>query len=225
MREHTADIDWERLSPQECLRAAFEAYGDEAALSCSFGGPSGMALLDMAARIRPGVCVVSLDTGFLFAETHDVMRRAAARYDFTLHVARPALSPEEQAEQHGERLWEHAPDLCCRLRKVEPMQAAMAGLKAWITGIRRDQSPTRRDTPVARWDEGFGLMKINPLAAWTERDVWAYIVENDVPYNALHDAGYPSIGCTHCTRAVRPGEGLRAGRWSGHGKTECGLHR
>lgn len=217
--------EYRERTPQEHLAAVFAAYGDTAALSCSFGGTSGMVLLDMAVRIHPTVRVITLDTGFLFPETHALIARAEQRYGIIVEAVRPLLSPLAQADQHGDALWERDPDACCRMRKVEPMRAAMAGLRAWITGVRRDHSPTRRDTPVVKWDDTFGLMKVNPLVAWTEKDVWAYIMANDVPYNTLHDAGYASIGCTHCTRPIQAGEDIRAGRWSGTGKTECGLHR
>lgn len=212
-------------TPQEHLAATFEAHGAAAALSCSFGGTSGMALLDMAVKIYPAVRVITLDTGFLFPETLDLIDRAEARYGITVERIRPRLTPEEQAREHGDALWARDPDACCRIRKVEPMREAMAGLKAWITGVRRDQSPTRADTPVVKWDPAFGLLKVNPLVAWTEKDVWTYLMANGVPYNPLHDTGYASIGCTHCTRSIRAGEDMRAGRWSGSAKTECGLHR
>jgi phosphoadenosine phosphosulfate reductase len=131
---------------------------------------------------------------------------------------------DEQAAQHGPRLWERDPDACCALRKVEPLQRALAGFNAWITAIRRDQSPDRGDAPEIEWNAAHGINKINPLVAWTSGDVWAYVREHDVPYNPLHDASYPSIGCWPCTSPVTPGEDSRAGRWRGMAKTECGIH-
>jgi phosphoadenosine phosphosulfate reductase len=134
------------------------------------------------------------------------------------------ITPSEQAKRHGDALWARDPDACCAIRKVEPNERALAGKRAWISGIRRDQSKTRSDVQIVEWDERFGLVKVNPLAAWTEADVWKYILEHNVPYNELHDRNYPSIGCTHCTRAVNPGDDPRSGRWQGFDKIECGLH-
>jgi phosphoadenosine phosphosulfate reductase len=134
------------------------------------------------------------------------------------------MTVAQQAAEYGEALWERDPDRCCELRKVIPQRELLKGFDAWITGLRRDQASTRKTTPVVARDNKFGIAKIAPLARWDERDVWRYIYEHDVPYNQLHDRGYPSIGCTNCTRTVAPGEDPRAGRWSGFAKTECGLH-
>jgi phosphoadenosine phosphosulfate reductase len=218
------DDNLEILEPQEILGRVFAEFSGDAALSCSFGGPTGMVLLDMAAKVYPRARVVTLDTGFLFPETYALIEEVERRYGIAVERVKPAISPEEQAALHGDRLWERDPDACCRIRKVEPMAEGMKGLRAWITGIRRDQSPTRAGTPIARWDEKFGLVKVAPLATWSEADVWTYINVHQVPYNPLHDQSYASIGCTHCTRPIQIGEDLRAGRWSGRGKTECGLH-
>ncbi|HEY3267242.1 MAG TPA: phosphoadenylyl-sulfate reductase [Armatimonadota bacterium] len=216
--------NWEGLRAEQILERTLAEFGRDAALSCSFGGPSGMALVHMAARMDPSVRVITLDTGFLFPETYDLIQRVEAKYGISVERAAPALSPDEQSEWYGDALWKTDPDACCRIRKVEPMREATKGLRAWVTGIRRDQSETRRNTPIARWDEKFGLLKVAPLAAWTEADVWTYVMANDVPYNPLHDRQYASIGCTHCTRPIQIGEDLRAGRWAGAAKTECGLH-
>jgi phosphoadenosine phosphosulfate reductase len=135
------------------------------------------------------------------------------------------LTPEHQAAQHGEALWTRHPDQCCELRKVEPLTRVLKGFDAWITGIRRDQSPTRANAQLIEWDQKFQLVKVNPLAKWTWEDVWTYIRTHEVPYNELHDHHYPSIGCTHCTSPVMPGEDSRAGRWKNFTKTECGLHK
>ncbi len=205
------------------LRWAVEAFFPDLALACSFGGPTGMVLLDMVARIEPKVEIFYLDTGFLFPETHETVRRAAERWGIEPVAYVPLLSPEEQAAAYGDALWTRDPALCCQLRKVEPHRRALAGKRAWISGLRRDQSETREDIDVVEWDYEFGLVKVNPLATWTERDVWAYIVKHGVPYNPLHDRGYPSIGCTHCTRPVKPGADPRSGRWQGFDKTECGI--
>jgi phosphoadenosine phosphosulfate reductase len=133
-------------------------------------------------------------------------------------------SPEEQERIQGPALWLGSPDQCCNLRKVEPLRRKLGELQAWITSIRRDQTADRASAGKIEWDEKFGLVKINPIADWNSKQVWQYIREHDVPYNSLHERDYPSIGCTHCTRAVRPGEDPRAGRWAGMSKTECGLH-
>jgi len=214
----------EGRSPQDVIAWAVQEFAPDLTLACSFGGVSGMALLDMAVRIHPRIDVFYLDTDLLFPETYALRDRAAEKYGIRPVGYRSLLSLEAQARRYGDGLWSRDPDLCCELRKVEPNRRALAGKRAWISGIRRDQSPTRAETPVVEWDAKFGLVKVNPLATWTERQVWTYIVEHDVPYNALHDRGYPSIGCVHCTKPVRPGDDPRSGRWQGFEKTECGLH-
>ncbi len=161
----------------------------------------------------------ALDTHVLFPETYEVWRAVEQRYGIQVEVYQgPSLG--RQAAAHGDALWERNPTLCCSIRKVAPLAEALAGLDGWITGMRRDQSPTRADAPKLGWDERHELWKANPLADWSDEDVWAYISEHDLPVNALHDRGYASIGCTHCTT---PGDG-REGRWVGNDKTECGLH-
>ena len=211
-------------APEAVLRWASERYGEGLTLACSFGGVSGMALVDMVSKLELGIEVFYLDTGFLFPETYALVGEVERRYGMHAVAYRPSLSPEEQAKEFGEALWSSAPDMCCTLRKVEPNYRALAGKGAWVTGLRRDQSSDRRTVRPVEWDWKFGLTKISPLAAWTEDHVFDYIREHDVPYNALHDEGYPSIGCTYCTRPVAPGEDPRAGRWAGFSKTECGLH-
>jgi phosphoadenosine phosphosulfate reductase len=214
----------EELSPQEILAWAIDTYRPRITLACSFGGPSGMVLLDMVMQVAPDTPVFYLDTDFLFLETHQLIAEAKRKYGINLQAVRPQLTVVQQAAEYGEALWERDPDRCCELRKVIPQREALRDFDAWITGLRRDQASTRKATPVVAWDNKFGLAKIAPLARWDERAVWRYIYEHDVPYNQLHDWGYPSIGCTNCTRPVAPGEDLRAGRWSGFTKTECGLH-
>jgi phosphoadenosine phosphosulfate reductase len=216
--------EWEERTPEEILAWAIATYGNQLTLACSFGGPSGMVLLDMAMKIKPDIAVFYLDTGLLFPETYALAEKAANQYHFKPHAIRPALSVEEQAKLYGEALWSREPDACCAIRKVEPERVYLKHYAAWITGIRRDQSSTRSETPVFQWDSQFNLAKISPMVRWTERDVWNYIVTNNVPYNPLHDQNYPSIGCTYCTRPIKAGEDLRAGRWSGFNKIECGLH-
>ena len=213
----------ENWSPERVLGWAFETFGDGVAMSSAFGA-EGMVLIDIASRVRQNFRVFTLDTEFLFPETHNLMDQVEQRYGITIEKVYPLNSPEEQERAHGPALWQRSPDLCCNLRKVEPLQRKLGELQAWITSIRRDQTAARASAGKIEWDQKFDLVKINPIADWSSRQVWQYIREHDVPYNALHERNYPSIGCTHCTRAVRPGEDPRAGRWAGLAKTECGLH-
>ncbi len=231
VRKATAD-ELERLNeslstrtPQEIIQWAIDEHGEGLTLACSFGGISGMALLDMAVKIKPDIDVFYLDTDFLFPETLETRDKAMQRYNIKPLAFRSRIDQQQQAHEYGEELWKNNPDLCCAMRKVEPNQRALEGRTAWITGLRRDQANTRRNVQPVTWDEKFGLYKISPLAQWDEKQVWRYIFQNNVPYNPLHDQGYPSIGCTNCTRRVGVGEDSRAGRWSGIAKTECGLHR
>jgi phosphoadenosine phosphosulfate reductase len=216
-------INAESWRPERLLEWAFETFGDEVAISSAFGA-EGMVLIDIASRVRQSFRVFTLDTEFLFPETYNLMDRVEQRYGITIERVYPLISPEEQERVHGPALWQRNPDQCCNLRKVEPLRRKLAELQAWITSIRRDQTVARAAAGKVEWDTKFGLVKINPVADWTSRQVWQYIRDYDVPYNVLHERNFPSIGCTHCTRAVRPGEDPRAGRWAGSSKTECGLH-
>lgn len=213
----------ELWSPQQVLHWGFATFGDKVEMATGFGA-EGMVLLDIALRVRPNLRVFTTDTGFLFSETYDLKARVEERYGIQIEEIRSKLTPEKQARLYGPELWKRDADQCCSLRKVEPLREKLGSLRAWITAIRREQTPVRATASKIEWDEKFGLMKLNPIADWTHKQVWDYIHEHDVPYNPLHDRGYPSIGCTHCTRAVQPGEDLRAGRWAGLEKTECGLH-
>ena len=214
---------FEGNSPQEVLRWALGRFRGGVALACSFGAED-VALVDMISKIDPSAKIFCLDTGTLFPETYELMERVVDRYNVRLLRAVPAITMADQARLYGDELWKLRPDLCCQIRKVQPLVTMLGALDAWITGIRREQAPTRANSGVVEWDCKFGLVKVNPLARWTDADVWKYIAENDVPYNLLHDRGYPSIGCRYCTRPVDPGEVPRAGRWPGSAKTECGLH-
>jgi phosphoadenosine phosphosulfate reductase len=213
----------EGQEPQQILRRAVKEFQPGLTMACSFGGPTGMALLDMVMKIDPGVEVFYLDTDFLFPETYHLRDVCEQKYGFKPIGYKSLLSVEAQAEQHGPELWTLDPDLCCELRKVEPNYRALDGKTAWISGMRRDQSKTRANVAIVDWDEKFELVKLNPLASWTEKQVWGYIMDNGVPYNELHDRGYPSIGCTNCTKPVRPGDDPRSGRWAGFDKEECGI--
>lgn len=213
----------ETWTPQHALAWAFETFGRNVAISSAFG-VEGMVLIDMASRINKDFRLFTVDTEFLFPETYNLMDRIEEKYGIAIERVYSALSPEEQQENHGEALWSRDPDLCCSLRKVEPLRRKLGDLSAWITSIRRDQTSVRSGAKRVEWDAKFGLLKINPIVDWSSKQVWRYIHDHEVPYNALHDQDYPSIGCKHCTRAVRPGEDPRAGRWPGFNKTECGLH-
>jgi phosphoadenosine phosphosulfate reductase len=213
----------ERWNPQRVLSWAFENFGDRVAISSAFGA-EGMVLIDMASHVVHDFRVFTIDTEFLFPETYSLIDRIEERYGIKVERTFPLQSPKEQERVHGSALWARDPDLCCNLRKVEPLRRKLGDLEAWITSIRRDQTAFRKSASKIEWDEKFGLVKVNPIADWSSQQVWHYLHEHRVPYNSLHDQNYPSIGCTHCTRAIQPGEDPRAGRWSGSNKTECGLH-
>jgi phosphoadenosine phosphosulfate reductase len=210
--------DLEHLGAEELIGWALETFHPSIALACSFQQEESV-LLDMLFAERPDARVFALDTHVLFPETYALWDATERRYSTTIErFEGPSLA--EQAAAHGDELWKRDPGACCAIRKVEPLGRALSGLDAWITGVRREQSPTRAGARKIEWDARNGLWKLSPLADWTERDVWRRINERELPYNPLHDQGYSSIGCTHCTL---PGAG-REGRWSGDAKTECGLH-
>lgn len=181
-------------------------------------------LVDLAAKVRPGVDVLFLDTGYHFAETIGTRDAIEAVYDVNVVNVTPEHSVSEQDRLLGKDLFAREPDECCRLRKVTPLRKALQGYSAWVTGIRRVEAPTRANAPLISFDEAFGLVKINPLAAWTDEDMQAYVEANGVLVNPLVDEGYPSIGCAPCTAKPVDGADPRSGRWSGTGKVECGLH-
>jgi phosphoadenosine phosphosulfate reductase len=209
MRAAPTDLD--SLSAQEVLAHVVDEYHPRLYVACSFQKEASV-ILDMLLAIEPAARVFTLDTGVLFPETYQMWRRIEQRYAIEIDVYRGDWI---------DGLWHRDPDSCCGMRKVEPLERALSGVDAWITGLRRDQSAARADTPKLGADSGHpGKLKCAPLADWSEKDVWRYIVENDVPYHPLHDRGYASIGCTHCTS---PGGG-REGRWAGTDKIECGLH-
>jgi phosphoadenosine phosphosulfate reductase len=214
---------FEDKSPEEVLRWATDRFTPDIALACSLGADD-MALVDMLSKVAPHTRIFYLDTGVLFKETYELRDQVIARYGITPIQLLPSLTLDEQAAAHGPNLWERDPDLCCNIRKVQPLSRFLSGLQAWITGIRRDQTPARANSGIVELDKKFQLVKINPLATWTEKRVWDYIRANNVPYNPLHEQGYPSIGCIPCTSQVKPGEDSRSGRWRGFKKDECGLH-
>ena len=199
------------MTAEEVVADAVERFHPRVALACSFQKEE-TVLLDMLFAAEPGARVFALDTRVLFEETYAYWRAVEQRYDTKVEVFAPEDPPEG--------LWATDPGACCGIRKVAPLSRALSGLDAWITGMRREQSPTRSDIEEIGWDAKHGLWKFNPLAGWSERDVWAYIADQGLPSHPLHARGYASIGCTHCTL---PGDG-REGRWAGSEKTECGLH-
>lgn len=217
----------EGMQPQDVVAMALERYAPKIILACSFGAED-VVLVDLLHRSNPSVPLFYLDTDFLFPETYATRDRVIERYSLQpvqVIQVKSLLTPLKQAESYGDALWASNPDQCCQLRKVEPLTRVLQGYDAWITGIRRDQAPSRANAGLIEWDAKFGLVKVNPLARWTWADVWTYIKIYEVPYNPLHDHNYPSIGCTYCTKPVMPGEDPRSGRWQGSAKTECGLHK
>jgi phosphoadenosine phosphosulfate reductase len=211
-------------APEEVLRWAVKAFESDVALATAFG-PEGCVLIDMLCRVERQPRIFYLDTDLFFPETYELIDQLAMHYQISFERQATDLSLSSQAQAFGPSLWEREPDRCCQLRKVEPLLEKLAGLRAWITAIRRDQSSARAAAQVIERDPKFGLIKINPLVGWSPVEVWKYIFKHNVPYNPLHDQGFPSIGCAPCTTAVQPGEDPRAGRWRGCVKRECGLHQ
>lgn len=199
-------------------------YGSDMVLGTGFG-PSGVVLIDCLWELGITTPVFYLDTRLLFGETYELKERIEQRYDMQITGVTPKLSLEEQASKYGDKLWETNPDLCCYHRKVLPLRNYLSDKKIWITGVRRSQSETRRKTQIVEWDASNEVIKLNPLAHWTDDDIWRYIRMKNLPYNPLHDEGYPSLGCIPCTQAVSNDDEERAGRWNGLQKTECGIHR
>ena len=215
----------EGASPEEILRWAVGEFGPKFCIASSMGDAVLATLAaDAVGPAGPKVDVVFLDTGYHFAETIGTRDAVAATLPVTVVTIQPRQTVAEQDAAYGARLYERDPDRCCALRKVEPLARALAPYDAWASGIRRDEAATRREIGVVEWDEKRGMVKVNPLAAWTQADVDAYIERRGVLVNPLVYDGYPSIGCAPCTRRVALGEDARAGRWAGTGKTECGLH-
>lgn len=213
----------ENAEPAEIIRWAVDRYFPRLTMATAFG-PEGCVILHLLAQVEPRVHVFNLDTGYQFKETLELRDRIARRYGIQVELKRPAQTVAEYEAQHGGPLYKKNPDQCCHDRKISVLEASTAGMVAWMTGIRRDQSADRAKAPIVGWDKKFRLVKINPLANWTKKQVWKLITDHDIPYNPLHDQGYTSIGCWPCTRSVMFGEDERAGRWSGTAKTECGLH-
>ncbi len=206
----------------DVLEWAYKQYGDRLLYACSFG-VEGSVLLHLISQVKPDAKVLFLDTGLHFPETYETIEKTEKRYPL-LHIERkqPDLSVEEQGVQHGQELWKSNPDLCCQMRKIQPLEEELRKVDAWVSGLRREQSATRKNVNYLNKDERFQLVKVCPLIHWTWDEIWAYVRKYDLPYNLLHDADYPSIGCAPCTKAVTSNS--RDGRWQGQGKLECGLH-
>jgi len=213
----------EQSPPVEIIRWAAERFGGRLTMATAFG-PEGCLIIHWLAAVAPDTHVFNLDTGYQFPETLALRDRIARRYGIEVALERPATTVEEYERQNGGPLYRTAPDRCCGDRKLAVIQRVLADFDAWMSGIRRDQSPDRAAAPIVGWDHKFGVVKVSPLANWTKAMVWDAIIREQVPYNPLHDRGYVSIGCAPCTRAITADEDERAGRWSGTAKTECGLH-
>ncbi len=225
----TPEIDAEAVAAQlengsatDAIEWMFEAFGQNHYIACSFQKTSSVTA-HLATQVNPDARFFYLDTDVLFPETYETRDRLAAHLGIDFDRFHN-LTLEEQAAGYGDELWNTDPDTCCGLRKVEPMRRALSSVDCWLAGVRREDSARRAKTPKFTWDKRFDLWKLNPLADWTEDDVWTYLRANGVPYNPLHDVGYPSIGCTHCTRQPGPNGDSRSGRWAGLAKVECGLN-
>ncbi|GAE92078.1 phosphoadenylyl-sulfate reductase [Gracilibacillus boraciitolerans JCM 21714] len=223
--EITESYDTTKGGALSIIEWAYQQYDESLVYACSFGAES-MVIIDLIAKVKPNATLVFLDTELHFQETYDLIEEVKQRYP-SLHIImkKPAISVDEQREQYGSALWKRNPDQCCYIRKVKPLEEALGGgATAWISGLRREQSPTRAKTNFVNKDDRFHSIKICPLIYWTHEDVWNYIETNQLPYNKLHDENYPSIGCIPCTSKVLDNSDERTGRWSGFNKTECGLH-
>jgi phosphoadenosine phosphosulfate reductase len=224
--EHYEQVNQElsKSDTLDVLKWGYREFGDDLVYACSFGA-EGMVLIDLIYKVKKDARIIFLDTNFHFKETYELIDRIKAKYpQLHIELIQPELTVEEQKEQHGDQLWETRPDLCCQIRKVRPLEKALTGSRAWLSGLRREQSPTRANTQFVNQDNKFKSIKVCPLIHWSWDDVWTYIKTFNLPYNELHDKDYPSIGCEHCTLPVVGGGDSRDGRWAGGKKTECGLH-
>jgi len=225
---HSIADQLENAPLPDVLRWAWERYGTRAAIGTSFQG-AGLVIIDHAVKAGLPLPVFTLDTQLLFPETYELKRKLENFFEIKIESLVPAQTPDEQAAEHGPALWSRYPDLCCQMRKVEPLRKKFEDLSVWITGLRREQSETRQKTRILelyKFDvlrDGY-ILKLNPMVSWSREGVWEYIRANGIPYNPLHDRGYRSIGCAPCTRATGAGENERAGRWTGFEKAECGIH-
>ena len=218
-----ASAKLEGSSPEAILRWGFENFAPSIVLATGFG-PEGIVLMHLVSQIRPETIVFYLDTDLLFSQTYELRDELVGRLGIRFERVHSGISLPEQAFRHGDTLWAHDPDTCCQIRKVIPQRQFLANYSAWITAIRRDQTAFRANTGLVEWDYANKMVKFNPLAGWTSEQVWEHIRANDLPYNQLHDYGYPSIGCWTCTKSVAAGADPRSGRWAGQSKDECGIH-
>lgn len=209
--------------PEGILRWAVATFFPRLTMATAFG-PEGNCIIHMLAEIEPRVRIFNLETGYQFPETLELRERIKQKYGIEVEFIRPEMTVAEYEEEHGGPLYVIRPDQCCFDRKLTQLHKAVVGYDAWISAIRKDQTADRGKASIVQWDSKFKLVKISPLLNWTKQDVWKFISKNDVPYNPLHDQGYPSISCWPCTTPVNEGEDERAGRWRGTGKKECGLH-
>jgi len=233
LSEHITYENWDdekilfenQLDYLDVLKWAYDTYKDDIVYACSFGA-EGIVLIDLIHKVNKKAKIIFLDTGLHFKETYELIDRIKQRYpSLAIEMVKPKISLQEQSKWYGDELWKHNPNLCCHMRKVAPLQEALSGVKAWISGLRREQSPTRSNTQYVNGDVKFKKIKICPLIHWTWNDIMTYIELNNLPYNPLHDQGYPSIGCAPCTQPVNNEKDIRSGRWAGLSKTECGLHQ
>jgi phosphoadenosine phosphosulfate reductase len=231
MKSRLSQLQIERMrsvaegwSPEEVLGWAFDAFEPGIEIASGFGA-EGMVLLDLAARICPRLKVFTLDTGYIFPQTLELANKVEVRYGMRVERLQSEVTPDAQAQIYEPGLWNRDPDLCCEIRKIRPLKKKLASLCAWVTAIRRQQTPLRKNAGKVEWDSKFQLAKINPLADWTQEQVWRYIEKHGLAYNPLHDQGYPSIGCIQCTDPVSPEAPSRSGRWASFSKMECGLHQ
>jgi phosphoadenosine phosphosulfate reductase len=213
----------EQWPAEQVLQWAFDTFATNIEIASAFG-PEGLVVIDLAAKIQGNFKLFILNTGYLFPETLQVAKDVERRYGIRVEHIFSEVTPEAQAQMYQPALWRQDPSLCCHLRKVKPLEQKLASLSAWITAIRREQTAVRSSARKVEWDNKFGLVKVNPLADWTHQMVWDYIRRHKLVYNPLHDRGYPSIGCTHCTQPIAEAEDPRSGRWRGFDKVECGLH-
>lgn len=214
---------FEDKSIEEVLAWAVPQFAPHIAMTSSFGA-EGVVLMDHLVKLGLKLPVIYLDTGYHFAETNELKDRLQDHFGLEIIVQQAALTVEEQAVQYGDNLYERDSDACCRMRKVEPLKQALSNLDAWLAALRRDQSPSRANIQVVEWNAKHNLVKLNPLATWTRKDVWNYTLKHKLPYHRLYDEGYTSIGCWPCTKRVEAGAHERSGRWAGQGKVECGIH-
>jgi phosphoadenosine phosphosulfate reductase len=221
-RPQLPDLDFEAMTAEELIAWSHQFFWPRVCLTCSWQKQSSV-LVHMVSELGLDVDIVELDTQLFFRESYETRERLVARYGLNLIVPE-VITIAEQHKREGPNLWETNPDRCCHIRKVEPLIGVLEPYDAWVSGIRREQSPSRANAKKVERSERYGVWKVQPLADWSEKDVWQYIIRNDIPYNPLHDVGYRSIGCIPCTRPTRPDEEERAGRWAGSDKLECGIH-